>query len=354
MKPQTRYAKTSDGVSIAYSVIGAGVPLLFSFPMGHQILMVENPVLRPWFEGLARRYQLVIFDSRGTGLSQRDIAWTTEAYALDVEAVVDSLSLNDAFVFAPIGYGHGAIRYAVAHPDRIAGLILWASFVSGVTALEPAHILGLAEQNWEFFLQTIPSSLHWLEPSEVRGYVDMLRQSSTQKDYLSFITACLGSDIQSLLPALKTPTLVLHPRELDQVKVDEAMRLASMIPNAQLVLLEGPRLFPTGEAVEPALATIAEFIDGITGRSGGYRDPVAASAFRTVLFTDIVGHTEMMQRLGDARGRDVLREHERITRELLKTHGGAEVKTMGDGFMASFGSVTSAIECAIDRAAAGV
>ena len=100
---------------------------------------------------------------------------------------------------------------------------------------------------------------------------------------------------------------------------------------------------------------IAEFIDSVTGRSDGYRDPVAASAFRTVLFTDIVGHTEMMQRLGDAKGRDVLREHERITRDLLKQHGGAEVKTMGDGFMASFGSVTSAVECAValQRAFAG-
>jgi class 3 adenylate cyclase len=68
---------------------------------------------------------------------------------------------------------------------------------------------------------------------------------------------------------------------------------------------------------------------------------------RTVLFTDIAGHTEMMQRLGDSRGRDVLREHERITRELLKQHGGAEVKTMGDGFMASFASVTAAMDCAI-------
>jgi pimeloyl-ACP methyl ester carboxylesterase len=125
LKPQTRYTKTSDGVSIAYSVIGAGVPLLFSFPMSHQILMIENPVLRPWFEGLARRYQLVVFDSRGTGLSQRDVAWTTEAYALDVEAVVDSLSLQDAFVFAPIGYGHGAIAIAFQvrppdNPDRVA------------------------------------------------------------------------------------------------------------------------------------------------------------------------------------------------------------------------------------------
>jgi class 3 adenylate cyclase len=71
------------------------------------------------------------------------------------------------------------------------------------------------------------------------------------------------------------------------------------------------------------------------------------TSLRTVLFTDLVGHTEMMSRLGDERGRDVLREHERITRETLKANGGTEVKTMGDGFMASFGSVTRAVECAI-------
>ena len=75
--------------------------------------------------------------------------------------------------------------------------------------------------------------------------------------------------------------------------------------------------------------------------------PPAVAAFRTVLFTDLVGHTEMMSRLGDEKGRDVLRDHERITREVLKANGGTEVKTMGDGFMASFGSVTKAVECAV-------
>ena len=236
--PQTRYTKTSDGVSIAYSVMGSGVPFVFSFPISHQVLLLESSVWRPWFEGLARRYQLIVFDSRGNGLSQRDIEWTPEAFARDLEAVVDGLSLHDFFVFAPIGYGHGAIRYALAHPDRMAGLILWANFVNGATALEPAHILGLAEQNWDFFLQTVPQSLHWLEPREVRAYVDLLKRGSTQKDYLSFIKASLGSDIQSLLADVRTPALVLHPRELEQVKVDEAMRLTSMLPNAQLVLLE--------------------------------------------------------------------------------------------------------------------
>ena len=82
------------------------------FPSATRSSWLENPVLRPWFEGLARRYQLVVFDSRGNGLSQRDVTWSPEAFALDLEAVVDALSLTDVFVFAPIGYGHGAIRYA--------------------------------------------------------------------------------------------------------------------------------------------------------------------------------------------------------------------------------------------------
>jgi class 3 adenylate cyclase len=115
--------------------------------------------------------------------------------------------------------------------------------------------------------------------------------------------------------------------------------MAMRIPNARLVVVEGKQ----GD-VEGVLSAIGEFL----GTDASAAQPVGRpNALRTILFTDIVGHTEMMQRLGDARGRDVLREHERITRETLKAHGGAEVKTMGDGFMASFGSVTSAMECAI-------
>jgi len=120
-----------------------------------------------------------------------------------------------------------------------------------------------------------------------------------------------------------------------------------MLPNARLVLLESERFLPTAELVEPALRAITEFIADVTGSSASEIGRGGPSAFRTTLFTDLVGHTEMMSRLGDERGRDVLREHERITREVLKANGGTEVKTMGDGFMASFGSVTKAVECAI-------
>jgi class 3 adenylate cyclase len=93
-------------------------------------------------------------------------------------------------------------------------------------------------------------------------------------------------------------------------------------------------------------SALGEFLGLAQSRTPQGR-PLDNSPFRTVLFTDLVSHTEMMQRLGDERGRDALREHETITREVLKANGGTEVKTMGDGFMASFGSVTKAVECAI-------
>jgi class 3 adenylate cyclase/pimeloyl-ACP methyl ester carboxylesterase len=350
MEPQTRYTKTSDGVSIAYTVVGNGVPFVFSFPISHQVFLLESPVWRPWFEGLAEHYQLVIYDTRGNGLSQRDLPTSTETLALDLEAVVEHLSLRDFFVYAPIGYGHGAIRYAVAHPDRVAGLILWASFVNGAQAYQATErttLVDLAEGNWEFFLQTIAQGKGWLDPREVRAYVDILKQCSTQKDYLSFIKWSSESDITPLLSEVHTPALVLHPRAFGDVKVEEAMRLASMLPNARLVLLESERFLPTAELVEPALRAITQFIADVTGSPASEIGRGGPSAFRTILFTDLVGHTDMMQRLGDERGRDVLREHERITRETLKANGGTEVKTMGDGFMASFGSVTKAVECAI-------
>jgi class 3 adenylate cyclase len=116
---------------------------------------------------------------------------------------------------------------------------------------------------------------------------------------------------------------------------------AAKIPGAQFMQHSDP-------AFVQMAGCIASFVlPSSPVPAGGAAAFAAPSGVRTVLFTDIVGHTEMMQRLGDAKGRDVLREHERITRDLLKQHSGAEVKTMGDGFMASFGSVTSAMDCAI-------
>jgi class 3 adenylate cyclase len=146
------------------------------------------------------------------------------------------------------------------------------------------------------------------------------------------------------LPEVKTPTLVVHRRQVLFPTADEAMNLASRIPNALLAALEGAALAPYLGDMEAVTSAIDEFLGGETAAEAKLPE---AGAFRTVLFTDVEGSTALTRRLGDAKARTLLREHERIVREALKSHGGAEVKTIGDGFMASFSSATRALECSI-------
>jgi adenylate cyclase len=148
---------------------------------------------------------------------------------------------------------------------------------------------------------------------------------------------------------VRSPTLILQRREVAAVPgVEVAKGLASGIPDARLVLLEGAALFPWVGDMEAVLAAIDEFLGEAepapTARGAPSREP---GGFVTILFTDVEGSTALTERLGDAKARVVLRNHERIVREALRAHGGAEVKAMGDGFMASFSSATRGLECAI-------
>ena len=348
MEPRIQYAKTSDGVSIAFSVNGSGVPVIFSFPVTDLTYTRESPVWRTWYEGMSRRYQFIIYDARGNGLSQRGVTLTPEAMALDLEAVVDQLALNSFFVFGGMGYGHGAIHYAAAHPERIAGLILWATFVSGESAVDRDWFVDLAKRDWELFLRATAQSFNWLDPGEVRDYLEVMKKTSTQEDYVAFAEAAVASDVSSLLPSVQTPALILHPRETDFVSVEEAMRLTSMLPNAQLVLLEGARFIPVGELVEPTQTAIAQFIDGITGQADQVQDPAPPSGTAIILFLDIAASTELTTKLGDS----VYRERERSTdaslREAISEAGGSPVegKVLGDGIMAVFKSAWEAIDAA--------
>jgi class 3 adenylate cyclase len=151
-------------------------------------------------------------------------------------------------------------------------------------------------------------------------------------------------DISDLVPNVQAPCLVLHRKDSRLVPSSAVRAFAARLPDARLLLLSGDSSLPYTDN-EQVLKPIDEFL-------GTSAEPPSATAERdgaiaTVLFTDLVGHTEMMSRLGDERGRDVLREHERITRDLLTANAGKEVKTMGDGFMASFTSVTKAVACAV-------
>jgi class 3 adenylate cyclase len=178
-----------------------------------------------------------------------------------------------------------------------------------------------------------------------------MRENSTPESLRGAMSAALEVDVSGLLSQVKAPTLVLDRRAWPARARDAARALASQIPAARLVALEGESLVPYQGDMESVAGAIDEFLSDAAPANEASDAPASPaptpSAVATILFTDIVGHTEMMQRLGDAKGRVVLREHERITRETLKQHGGAEVKTDGDSFMASFTSVSAAVECAV-------
>ena len=357
MEPQIRYCTTEDGVSIAYCEGGEGTPFVSVVsPLSSNIELEWRDW--EWYRVMAARRRLIRFDNRGAGSSQRDVpGFSIDEMALDIGAVADALALDRFVLHGELWAAPMAIAYAAKHPERVSHLSLFAGFARAEELFEIPRVKTLFSMldqgDWELFTDTMNLALvGWQLPEVAQADAALARASRTPEQAQAFYDAVRRYDVTALLPLLRAPTLVMHPRGAAFPTLDQARRLAASIPGARLKVLESETLW--SDELEPQLLdALDEFIG--EGRREGAEDvqPQARRVVRkapglvTVLFTDIVGHTEMMQRLGDASGRDVLREHERITRDTLKAHGGAEVKTMGDGFMASFGNVTKAVECAI-------
>jgi class 3 adenylate cyclase len=217
--------------------------------------------------------------------------------------------------------------------SRASEIVAWERFLP---------LIELARTNWRLAYQVFYSiNIRDRAPTEETERIDdLLARGVNEGDAARWLTQQYEVDVTNLLPMIRCQTLVMHARRDRSVAFRLGQEVATRIRNARFLPLEPP--------TDEYLPQLESFLNDDPNQPHARRRPSTHSlATRTVLFTDLVRHTEMMQRLGDDRGREVLREHERITRETLKAHGGAEVKTMGDGFMASFGSVTSAMECAI-------
>jgi class 3 adenylate cyclase len=211
----------------------------------------------------------------------------------------------------------------------------------------------LWEEDWHTYTETaIGTYFQWKHADRASEIAELYRAGATQESLQAVVGALRDVDVSPRLPSVLAPTLVVTTDGYFVDLRDETRRLAAGLPNAEVKIVPGETgFFDFYDAEDNLVTAVNGFLGGpaLAESSSGPRagDAAHAGVVRTVLFTDIVGHTEMMQRLGDTKGRDLLREHERITRETLVHHGGVEVKTMGDGFMTSFASVTNAIECAI-------
>lgn len=366
MEPRIQYVTAADGVSIAYWAMGEGPAIVMpppALPWSHIEREWQMSGWRDWLERFMRGRRLVRFDSRGAGLSERNITdFSQEKRLLDLEAVVDRLGLE---TFALEGFFYSSmlsIEYAARHPERVSHLLLWSAFARGQDAREARPpqlneaLERLLELDWDLFTETLAHTLFgWGTGDSAHDVALYMRESLTPEACRASWAANDNLDVSHLLPLIQAPTLVIHRREATVVNVDVARGLASRIPNATLAIVEGSSLAPYIGDTEAAWKAIDEFLgDGVPVEASltveeqhGHEHHEHSGTLATILFTDIEGSGALTQRLGDAGARNVLRTHERIVRDALHSYGGSEVKTMGDGFMASFQSASQAIACAI-------
>jgi class 3 adenylate cyclase/alpha-beta hydrolase superfamily lysophospholipase len=352
MEPQIQYTQTTDGVNIAYWSIGDGIPLII-LPVAsfsHVQLEWQMAEYRRWYEALiSRGCNVIRYDQRGCGLSDRSVEdFSMEAQMRDLEAVVDAIGHEKYTIWAPIITAPLGIHYAATRPDRVSHLIIWCGFARYEDWMSSPVVQGMMailDKDWELYTETVShAALGWTETEPARQYAAYMRECVSHEGAKATFAALESADVESELSDIQCPTLVLHRRKAAFPPVELSRALAAQIPKARFALFEGTSLASYIGDIEAESDSIAAFLR--PEEAGGLERSDSGSV-RTILFTDIEGSTEMTQRLGDAQARDVMREHERITREQLKAHGGAEIKTMGDGFMASFGSATRAVECAV-------
>jgi class 3 adenylate cyclase len=354
MEPRIQYAQTADGVSIAFWTLGEGMPLIMMPPAAFSHVQLEwrVPEARRCYERLAESRKLVRYDVRGTGLSQRDVTdfYSLDSQMLDLQAVVDRLGLESFALFGFVSSGPAAIAYAARHPERVSHLILWCSYARGsdyLTTPQMEALIGLIDKDWELFTETLSHArLGWSEGEPAQRFAELVRESFTPAVMLAGVSEAGTSDVTGLLSQIGSPTLVLHRRHVPFPEMDIATGLASRLSNACLVLLEGTSILPYLGDMESVLSAIDEFLgEGEEAAAGA--EPLVKEDVHTILFTDMEGSTTLTQRLGDAKAQEVLRAHNRIVRDALKTHSGSEIKHTGDGIMASFASASRALECAI-------
>ncbi len=348
MEPRIQYAQTEDGVSIAYWTMGEGMPLIIGPPLGwgHIALECQFPELMSWYERLARHRKVVRFDGRNQGLSERGIQALSEAdFAADVEAVVERIGLDQADLMASAYLAPPMLRFAAERRDVVRRLVLMRPIVRGRDVLGQPRMLtlvGLIESDWELFTETWARNILGWSGDEAHEWAIFLRRAATQEDAARMFAAAAEMDATQWLDRVSAPTLlILDPPAPG--RPEGAQTAAASIPDAQLVQL-GRREDPFRS--EAATQAIEEFLE--EGEKASESAPPAPSGLITILFTDMQSSTALRRKLGDAKVQELVRAHNQIVRDALKTSGGREIKHTGDGIMASFSTATSALRCGID------
>src|SRR5438094_2104085 len=352
--PPTQYAKSGD-TSIAYQVVGNGpidVVLVLGFAT-HLELQWELPSFARFFDRISSFARLIIFDKRGTGLSDPVTeAPTLEQRIDDVRAVMDAAESERAALFGISEGGPMSALFAATHPDRATALVLHGAMGRTTEAPDypwatPAEALreSAAEFIAPYWGQQAQGMVELFAPSfadspEAVEFTARIERSAASPAMVQQIFEMfLDIDVRAILPTIHVPTLVLHRRGDRVVNRRAGEELAAQIPGAQYVELPGIDHLPWAGDSDAVLGEIEQFLTGT--RSVAEPDRVLA----TVMFTDIVGSTERAGELGDSRWRELLAAHQVAVRRELMRFRGREVKALGDGYLATFDGPARAIRC---------
>ena len=355
MEREVRYCTTEDGVRIAYCSQGEG-PALVACPHLFESFSLEHlfPQLAEIRHLIGQGHQVVRYDMRGTGLSQRDVDDVSHAaLVLDIEAVVKAAGVSRFALSGTAFGGARSIEFAVRHPDLVTHLILWGASARFADYTPEDQLRGFAElarTNWSVAVQAFVDlqfrESQEMPDSDLLGFGKLIRESvSGDMAVRILLDMVSSSDVRALLPRVMVPTLVIGR----ETHLEPGQELAANIPDARLVVLLGGGSSLVLENARPGIDAIHAFLGdkGWTLAEHAPKGSKGGGAVHTILFTDLASSTALTQRLGDAKAQELLRAHNSIVREALKAHGGTEIKHTGDGFMASFASAAGALGCAV-------
>jgi class 3 adenylate cyclase len=357
--PITRYVVTADGIHIAYQAVGEGSPDIVYTPgfISNIDLVWDEGAHGPLFRRLAELGRLVVFDRRGTGLSDRPDQVESLALELglnDLRAVLDAVGSERAVLFGYEDGGTLAAMFTAAYPDRVAALILFSPWVKGRRSVdypwawsddEQQDFDHQVEDGWasEAFVRSLlsieaPDAA--FEPSFIEAFGRYMRSSASPGTVLAIERMQAQIDARPILPTISVPTLTLT-RHNPVRPLEEVRYITDLIPAARLIQLSGTEQLPFLGDSEELVRVVERFIADERDH-----DEEADRFLATVLFTDVVGSTARAAQMGDQSWKALIERHHAIVRAMVTRYRGNVIDTVGDGFFMSFDGPARAVSCA--------